>query len=155
KWDALLGVYDELVSRIDDDLRREALIKRARLLEDGMADTKRAVEAWREVVLATEDGGTPITEHAYREAVGELERLYRGRKQWHDLVYLLEARLARAQAAAEISELRLRLADVLEAEVGDLSGALDQYEQVIQDRLGWERAVASLERLVVHDEHRE
>ncbi len=155
KWQQLLAVYDELVTSSDDDLRREALIKRARLLEDGMADPAKAIEAWREVVLATEDGGSPMVEHAYREAVGELERLYRTRKQWHEVVDLLESRLGRAQQASDIADLRLRLADVLETEVGDLTGALDQYEEVIKEGVGWERAVASLERLVVHDEHRE
>ncbi|MGE5180921.1 MAG: tetratricopeptide repeat protein, partial [Acidobacteriota bacterium] len=155
KWDHLLAVYDELATGTDDDLRREALVKKARLQEDGLGDTGRAVEGWREVVLATQDGGTPGDEAAYREAVGELERLYRQRKQWHDLVDLLESRLGRAQAAGEIAELRLRLADVLESEIADISAAIDQYGQIIAEGTGWDRAVASLERLVVHDEHRE
>ena len=155
KWDQMLAVYDELVTRTDDDLRRESLIKKARLLEDGLGDTTRAVEGWREVVLATQDGDAKNDEHAYREAVGELERLYRGRKQWHDLVDLLESRLGRAQAPQETAELRLRLADVLENEVADISAALDQYAQIIGDGTGWQKAVSSLERLVVHDEHRE
>ncbi|HUJ59383.1 MAG TPA: tetratricopeptide repeat protein, partial [Kofleriaceae bacterium] len=152
RWNELLAVYDDLMTRADDDLRHGALIKRARLLEDGLADTGRAVEAWREVVIATEGGGA---EHAYREAVGELERLFRTRGQWHDLVDLLEARLSRAQGLHDIAELRLRLAEVLESQVHDVPAALDQYAQVIADGHAWARAVSALERLVIHDDHRE
>ncbi len=77
RWAELIAVYDDVIGRTDDELRRDALIKRARLYEDGLADGARAVDAWREVVLATEMGGSPKVEFAYREAVGELERLYR------------------------------------------------------------------------------
>ncbi|HEU0029409.1 MAG TPA: tetratricopeptide repeat protein [Kofleriaceae bacterium] len=156
KWPELVQIYDDVIARADDDdLRREALIKRARLLEDGLSDIGRAVDGWREVVHATEGGGTPVVEHAYREAVNELERLYRLREGWRDLVELVESRLARSQNPNETAELRLKLADIFETNLDDLPAAIDQHEQVIQEGRLWERAVAALERLVVHDEHRE
>ncbi|MBS1118787.1 MAG: repeat-containing protein, partial [Deltaproteobacteria bacterium] len=155
KWPELVAIYDDVVARADDDLRREALIKRARLLEAGVGDIARAVEAWREVAAAVEGGGTPVVEHAYREAVSELERLYRLREQWRELVDLFESRLARSQNPTETAELRLRLAELLETELQDLRAAIDQYEHVIAEGRLWERAVAALERLVVHEAHRE
>ena len=114
-------------------------------------------DARSEVVNATESGGPAVVEHAYREAVGELDRLYRVRAQWHDLGDLYEARLARALARMpEIADLRLKLAgDVVETQLKDLPRAIDQHELVISEGRGWERAVAALERLVVHEEHRE
>ena len=51
----LVAVYDDVIARADDDLRREALIKRARVLEEGLGDATRAIESWREVVIVTED----------------------------------------------------------------------------------------------------
>jgi tetratricopeptide (TPR) repeat protein len=159
KWPELVAIYDDVIAGGDDELRREALIKRARLLEDGLADPARAIEGWREVVIATEDGASPPAEHAYREAVGELERLYRSRAAWPELVQLFEARLARASAPGELAELRLKLAEVFEGQLADLPAALDQYEHVLAEGQAagrsWEAAVASLERLVVHDDHRE
>jgi len=155
KWAQLIAIYDDVIAISEDDLRREALIKRARLYEDGLGDGLRAIDGWREVVLVSEDGATPAAEHAYREAVGELERLYRLRGDWHDLVALFEARLARSEDPAEAAELRLRLADVFEVQLADLPAAIDQYEQVIQAQERWEAAVSSLERLVVHEAHRE
>jgi len=155
QWPELVAVYDDVIGRAEDQLRREALIKRARLLEDGLGDSARAVDGWREVVLATEGSETPLVMHAYREAVGELERLYRARSQWRDLVELYEARLMRSQHPVESAELRLKLAEVLEVQLADLPAALDQYQHVIEEGALWERAVASLERLVIHDQHRE
>ena len=96
RWNELLAVYDDVIARTDEDMRREALVKRARLLENGLGDTQRGIDAWREVVLVCEGGEAPILEQGYREAVGELDRLFRLRAQWHDLVDLFEARLARA-----------------------------------------------------------
>ena len=111
RWAELIAIYDDVIASDEDDLRREALIKRARLCEDGLGDAGRAIEGWREVLVATEDGGGASTEHAYREAVTELERLYRERSAWHDLVALFKLRLVRARQPAEIVELRLKLAD--------------------------------------------
>lgn len=155
KWTELVTIYDDVIARGDDDLRREALVKRARLLEDGLGDAGRAIEGWREVVLVTEGGGAPSIESTYRDAVGELERLFRAGSQWHELIDLLEARLSRSTDAHEQAELRLRLADVYETQLTDLPASLDQYEEVIRNGTLWDRAVAALERLIVHDEHRE
>ncbi|HEX3761679.1 MAG TPA: tetratricopeptide repeat protein [Kofleriaceae bacterium] len=155
RWAELIAIYDDVIAAGEDDLRREALIKRARLYEDGLGDAGRAIDGWREVVLATEDAGTPVTEHAYREAVTELERLYRARGEWRELVALFEARLVREAHPADIAELRLKLADVFETQLADVPAALDQYEQVIADGPRWDNAVAALERLVVQDDHRE
>ncbi|MDQ3367088.1 MAG: tetratricopeptide repeat protein [Myxococcota bacterium] len=155
RWPELVSVYDDVISRAGDDLRREALIKRARLLEDGVGDAPSAIEGWREVILATEGSETPVVVHAYREAVAELERLYRARSQWRELVELLEGRLARSQQPNEVAELRLKLAQLFEQQLTDLAAALDQYQHVIDEGPLWERAVAALERLVVHDQHRE
>ncbi|MGE0395717.1 MAG: tetratricopeptide repeat protein [Kofleriaceae bacterium] len=155
KWPELVQIYEDEIARADDDLRREVSIKRARLVEDGLGDQGRAIEAWREVVLQTEGGGSPMVEHAYREAVGELERLYRARQQWRDLVDLFEARLSRSAQPEETAELRLRLAQLLEVEIKDVVAAIDQLEHVIAEGAAWDRAVASLEHLVQFEEHRE
>ncbi len=157
RWTELAATYDDVVGRAsgdDDELRIEALTKRARLLEDGLQDTARAVDGWREVVLATDSENTPAAERAYRDAVGELERLFRMRAQWHDLVDLLEARLGRTEDHSEMAELRLKLASLYETELQDLPAAIDQFQEVLHGEKLWERGVAALERLVIYDEHR-
>src|SRR5512143_60865 len=64
-------------------------------------------------------------------------------------------RSSRATVPAEVAEIRLKLADTFEVHLGDLPSAIDQYEKVIEEGMGWDRAVAALERLVVHENHRE
>jgi tetratricopeptide (TPR) repeat protein len=155
KWADLVTIYDDAITRAPDDLRLECLIKRARLLEQGLGDTGKAIEGWRDVALSTEGGGAPAVELGYREAVSELDRLYRTRGQWRDLVDLYEARLTRSQSPIEIAELRIAMADVHETQLQDLNAAIDQHDKVIEEGALWERAVASLERLVVHEQHRE
>jgi tetratricopeptide (TPR) repeat protein len=159
KWPELVATYEEVAARAEDDLRRETLIKRARLLEDGLGDAARAIDGWREVVDHVAGGTSPAALHAYREAVTELERLYRARRQWRELVELLESRISDVMSRGghpdELAELRLKLAELFETELHDLSAAIDQHEQVITEGRFWERAVAALERLVVNPEHRE
>jgi golgin subfamily B member 1 len=158
RWNELITIYDDVIARTDEDMRREALVKRARMLEHGLGDQARAIEAWREVVLVSESGDAPILEQTYRDAVTELERLFRTRSQWHDLIDLFEARLARANDTGELvaaAELRLKLGEVYETNLNDIGAALDQYEEILNVGKLWERAVASLERLVIHDDHRE
>jgi tetratricopeptide (TPR) repeat protein len=165
RWPDLVAIYDDVVARADDDLRREALIKRARLLEGGVRDAARAIAAWRDVVdhvasaAAAAGAEASPAAAAHGEAMTELERLYRAGQSWRELVELLEGRvadaLARGTRPAELAELRLRLADALEVHIGDLASAIDQYELVIAEGPAWERAVSALERLVVSPEHRE
>ena len=156
KWDALVGVYEEMSARADDELRLEMGVKRARVLETAVGDPERAIGAWRDVrELVGEPGDDPVALHAHREAVLELERLYTSSGRWRDVVDLYEARLARSQQPHETAELRLRLASLLEMQLGEVTQAIDQYEHVVAEGTAWERAVSALERLVVVDEHRE
>ncbi len=156
KYDVLVEVYDDLIARADDEqLRREAVVARARLLERGLGDVTRAIEAWREVLDGIPDTSDPSGVMAYREAVGELERMYSQRGQWRDVVDLYEARLARSQHPNETAELRLQLATLFENQLAELGSAIDQYEHVIAEGSLWERAVSALERLVTQEDYRE
>ncbi|HMG57223.1 MAG TPA: hypothetical protein VK601_27175, partial [Kofleriaceae bacterium] len=47
RWPELIAIYDDVIAAGEDELRREALIKRARLLEDGLGDAGRAIDGWR------------------------------------------------------------------------------------------------------------
>ncbi|MGE3459356.1 MAG: tetratricopeptide repeat protein [Kofleriaceae bacterium] len=159
KWNELITIYEDVIAHEEDDLRREALTKRARLFEGGLSDTERAISGWREVMAASEDSAIPADVQLYRESVAELERLFRSGGLWHELVDLLQSRLDRAlgavDGAAEVAELRLKLADVHETNLRDVSAAIDQYEQAIAEQTQWETAVEALERLVVEPPFRE
>ncbi|MBP9086598.1 MAG: tetratricopeptide repeat protein [Kofleriaceae bacterium] len=163
---ALVEVYDYVVATGDSTERRVALAKRAVVQETLLASPDRAIESWRELMVDIPDApaatalrvGAPATsgdvEAEWLRAATELERLYRSRGQLLEVVELLESRLVRSESTAASSELRLALAQ-LQLDRQDTTGAIDQYEQVLIERVGWERAVARLEQLVVEPGARE
>ncbi|HPH66785.1 MAG TPA: hypothetical protein PLF40_13605, partial [Kofleriaceae bacterium] len=163
----LVEVYDQVVSSGDSARRRSALAKRAVIFETELGSADKAIESWRELLADIPDApatptaariGAPATPGAtdpeWLQAATELERLYRSRGQLFEVVELLESRLVRAESPAATAELRLALAQ-LQLDRKDLTAAIDQYEQVLIERTGWERAVAKLEQLVVESEVRE
>ncbi len=148
----LAMIYDEAIERAQGGVAERGLLaKRAHLLEDSLHDPKAAISTWRELAAASEDDGTAAGQSAHREAMSELERLYRSGGQWQELAQLFEMRADRAAEPAERVELLLRLADVLEKHLGDADRAIDQYEEVLTVPSGKARAVAALERLVVDE----
>lgn len=152
----LAMIYDEAIARTSSEVaQRPLLAKRARLLEDSLRDLKGAITTWRELAATCEDDSQPAGQAAHREAMAELERLYRSGAQWRELAELFEMRAGRADEPAERVELMLRLAEVLERHLGDLDRAVDQYEEVLTLPVGKSRAVAALERLVVDERLRE
>ena len=152
----LVLIYDDAIARAPSDAaRRTVLAKRARVLEESLKDPKGAIATWRDLALTCEDDATPAGQSAHREAMAELERLLRSGGQWHELAELFEMRAARADDESERVDLMLRLAEVLERNLGDLDRAVDQYEAGLVIPAGKARAVAALERLVVHERQRE
>ncbi len=153
RWATLVDVYEEEIAAAEAPARRADLLARmARVLEERVSDRARAIEAWRETLAVTAD--EPRLDPAWQAAATELDRLYRVEKQWYDLSDLLTTRSGRATGSAHRADLQLALADVLEREVKDLPGALDQYEAVLGGELP-DRALPHLERLIVTDDARE
>jgi tetratricopeptide (TPR) repeat protein len=154
RWQTLVEIYDQvLAGGSADTIRRELFAKKARLYERELAEPSKAIDAWREVVLLADEDAK--SKASLAEAESELERLYRGAARWHDLADLLVARLERTDDAAGQIDLRLRLAEVRENELGDPTSAIEQYEEILGIAGGIERALPHLERLVVRDDHRE
>ncbi len=151
RWYALIDVYEDATQAAEDEAHRsELIIRSARIHEWRLHDPMRAIDAYRSVLADDPDA---------RVAAEELERLYREHGHWFDLAELLSSRVERAPSESEATALRVRLADVLETRLEDPDGAIDQYETILQDegadRAGAEAALASLERLVLEDRHRE
>jgi golgin subfamily B member 1 len=154
----LVEVYDHVAQRSDSAARRNALAKRAEIQEQQLSDPTAAIESWREVLADVADATSTVSDNAvdpqWQRAASELERLYRSRNQLADVAELLESRLVRSDSPAAMADVRLALAQV-QLDRHDSNAAIDQYEQVLTDQVGWERAVAKLEQLVVEAPVRE
>ena len=152
KFSELVTVYEDVIARADDDLRLDALVKRARLLERGLDDLPRSIDAWREVVVASEDRDVVDVSRGgqrARAAVSHARAVARPRRS---------VRVAPAAHAGSDRDRRAARAPRRAAR-DPARGSPGRDRSVrARDRGGpslWERAVAALERLVVHEEHRE
>lgn len=153
RWYALVETYEQAIADTLDERRRVDLYGRvAHVQEQRLQDTDRAVEAYRAILDIDPDHAT---------AGAELDRLYQAAGQWHELSDLLLARLSRTSDAPgkvdAAARLRLRIAEIAEHRLADLTTAIDLYETVLGGGAADTRedALHALERLVLDPEHRE
>ena len=122
-----------MIARADDELRREALIKRARLLEDGLDDTgargrRRGARSCSRPTSGEHAGGRARVSRGGRRARAAVSARA---AQWHDLVDLFEARLgARPTPTPRRPSCGSGSPSVLRERSSAISpAAIDQYEQ--------------------------
>ena len=143
--DKLLQLYREQADRADgDDRRVQLLLERARIYRNVLAQPVEAIATYREVLEISNDDA---------EAITGVETLYTDAQDWLALAGHLRRRVhARAGESDEIA-LKLRLAEVLEHKLGDVSAAIEVYEDVVGNQPREGRAIGALERLVQQPEH--
>lgn len=145
-WDDLLPLYREQADAAPTDERRvELLHRRARIFRDVREDRDQAIQTYREI-LEIDPSNVAATEG--------LERLLAEAKNWEALAEHLRERVDRAVGTPEEIPLRLRLAQLHEEERGDLSAAIDVYEEITALDRREPHALQALERLVQGSEER-
>ncbi len=92
----------------------------AEVFEHNIGDRERAVGAYEAICEVDESN---------REALGALERLHTERGDWRALIDVLE-RVSRVEPQRE-SELKLRVAQILEGNLGEIDEAIGVYEDVL------------------------
>lgn len=140
----IVGRHEDLVrtlearARLSEDYLEQSLLlmRAARVLEENLRDSERAVACYREV-LRVEESNT--------EALRALARLHEQRKEWEELVKVLE-NLASLVPSEEVS-LRLKIAEVLEGKIGDIERATRAYENVLSLEPANARALERLQAL--------
>ncbi len=95
-------------------------MRAAQVLEQDLRDVDGALAAYR-AVLELDEG--------HVEALRALARLHEGRREWPDLIRVLET-LAPLDPGEEV-QIRLHVGDILEREVGDADRAIAAYEAVL------------------------
>lgn len=117
----------------DQELRRTLFAQSGEILEFEVGDLAGAVAAQRERL---------IIDPTDREALQALARLYEKTSAWEDLVTVVQREAQLAGSESEQKALRVRAATVLEERVGDVSGAIAVYRDVVAN-FGPDRAVFS------------
>jgi len=146
RWKDLLDLYEEAADHAYDPQERKALLfKMSQIHEEPLEDAESAVDVYRSIL----DMGEPEP-----RAVSALERLLTQLDKWADLVELYHRELDYASTQEEIAEIKLKLGDIYTRKLDDVSAAVDAYEEVLRDDPRNDRALASLESLVLNEEHR-
>ena len=95
-----------------------ALAEMAALAAGPLGRTDDAIAAWEQVFEA---------QPAHPEAAKALEAMYRRERRWRDLVDLQERRLGFVETVDEAIALRVKLGELHEHELGDVTTAIESY----------------------------
>ena len=140
KWPELAAVYEaELANIHDSALQVETLLRVARIYEEEMRDQTRAIAAYRRVTEIEPDRP---------EGLLALDRLYTQAERWPELAEVLRGQMRLAQTDEEITSLNFRLAQLQELAIGDLSKAVEAYQDILAANPQHRETRAALERLL-------
>jgi tetratricopeptide (TPR) repeat protein len=148
-----VALYREALDHTNDPTERIATLHViARIEEAEIKDDDRAIDTYR-AVLDIDDA-----EVAALEAVA---RLYQRRERWRDLADLTRKRAEQSALPEEEARFRLELARLLERKLGEVDGAIDEYQAVVDLTANEQgtgatagEAVKALEALVVVEQHK-
>lgn len=136
---ALLAVLERRVELVNDPMEKKELLYRiADLHEQALARREAAVATWRQVLTLDDQDAA---------ALDALERIYRAANEWRELAEILARRIELAGDPEERRMLRYVVAAVVEGDLGDLPGAIEQYRAVLDDEPRDAIALESLESL--------
>ena len=145
KYPELLEVYRKRVEITTDPEERQAVMFRiASIQEEMLGDQDEAIDAYTEII-----GQEPDNLPALRA----LDRLYVARSRWQDLGDNLTRQLTLVEHDTERVDLLVRLAQVRETHLKELSAAIETYRQVLEIEPSSPQAISALERLINNPEH--
>lgn len=122
----------------EDSARKSLLFDIARIWEDKVGDTEQAIGALNRILEI--DG---VNENALDEAA----RIFNAESRWFDLARVLTRRVENVATASDNIQLRMRIAALCEAELGDTEEAISWYRSVLDYDKNHAGALESLERL--------
>ncbi|MCC7540253.1 MAG: tetratricopeptide repeat protein, partial [Deltaproteobacteria bacterium] len=139
QWPTLGQVLGRMltVCRTDDD-RKEVLVQMGELLEKQMGQQDEAIKYY---VQATG------IDRLLMSALSALERLYRQRAQWTELVDVLRNKAEALSDAEEIVDVKLSLGELYELRIESPEDAIRTYREALELSPGQLDALKGLERL--------
>ena len=142
-WSDMLEVYERRLALAQDDAMRtrELRFELARLWEDRLDNRQEAIDV---LSLNLQDNPEDIV------SLQELHLLYEAEGAWSELEANLRRQLE-LSSGPEQRAVKVQLGRVHEDHLGNIAQAVDLYEEVLEEDVEHEAAIASLERVM----HRE
>jgi tetratricopeptide (TPR) repeat protein len=143
KWSEVTRLYDVEVEKLagaaGDPVRLVEMATRvAQIYEVQTQDVESAIARYR-TVLATEDTNAG--------AIAALDRLYEATERWQDLASILEIEARNADTPDDVLTFQYRLGQVRQTRLGDVSGAIEQYKEILAAAPEHQPALEALEAL--------
>ncbi|MBN2801660.1 MAG: tetratricopeptide repeat protein [Deltaproteobacteria bacterium] len=144
KWQDLVDLLRIKVEAVSDsDEKQEILRHIARIAEDMLEQPEVAIACMKEI-LDIDSGSL--------DALSTLDKLYLSLEKWSDLADNLQQQLGIEVDVEKIIELKIRLADLQEKKLDELSASIDIYKEVLELDSTNENAVEALERIILNPE---
>jgi tetratricopeptide (TPR) repeat protein len=142
---ALLDILRRLAETAESDEERKAtLFKQAKLCDETIADARKAIETYEEILEIDLDP----------QAIAALQRLYTSAGRFEDLVALYERELALDTTTDERKAvLHQKLGEVHERQMKDVERAFDEYEASLRLDPQQEETIRCLEGLMQDRAH--
>ena len=125
-------------SSLDVPRQVDMLLRVARVYEEELGQTERAIATYRRVVDAEAEN---------RDAMLALDRLYQQTERWGELADVLRREIRLAQNDAEIVALQFRLGQLYEQNLRDIDSAIGVYDEILKADGGHAPTLAALELL--------
>lgn len=139
RWNDLTTILEEEAAvTADETVARDLAVKAAQIAEDRLHDDARATAAYRRALSYGDDDAI----------LAALDRIYLRSEKWHELLEVLERRVAVAAEPALLDQLDTRIAELKERQFGDPAGALSAYRNVLERTPSHAEALAGVERLL-------
>jgi golgin subfamily B member 1 len=140
QFEDLLEVYEKKLELTPDpDERIQIQSKIGQLYEDEVKDDQKAVAAYMAILDA--NGEEPI-------ALSSLDRIYQRNQQWKELADVIGRQIlivGPEENQAQHVELKYRLGQLKEHQLGDVVAAIDIYRDILDINVGHPKARESLE----------
>ena len=145
QWEGVCGLYEEKLQdeELEKDLQKQLLLKLAKMYEERIADVGRSEQTYRRVLGV--DEGDP-------DALLALDRIYEAMAEDASLAGVLVKRIEIAEGDEEQIDLRMRLGNILASKLGNIEGAVEQYNAIVELEPAHADALASLEAIYLHVE---
>ena len=140
RWEDLIDILERKADTSYGDEEIEIRRRIGSVWERHVGDIDRAIQAYRDLLEVERDSDT-------RHAFEALERLYREREEWNDLLDLYDGQLSVTHEPDDEILLHSKRATVYEDHFDDLESAVGEYEDVQMLDPDNETALANLERL--------
>jgi tetratricopeptide (TPR) repeat protein len=136
---AIMELRADLIS--EDDQRTELYRKAGDVYDVQLSDTEKAVESYRMILRID---STDVA------ALGALEGIYERGEAWPELIEVLERKSEIIYEPDDVVELKFRIAQLWEVQVGSIERAVDAYRVVLSIEQTDLASLESLERLYRH-----